>query len=177
MRQQMSSIKERFGAKLAQLGMRGLRGGDAMREPPIPPDPPVPVSEEEVVAFESMLGARLPDDYRQFLREIGAAGLSETCVRPIQIREDYGDVEVFEVFYGGKEEKFYDVWRNRDAFRGRIPENMTPIAAEAGGGQFCIVVNGPGYGKIYFYCRDDGKLYLTADSFDDFLNRLEPNPY
>jgi hypothetical protein len=177
MRQQMSSIKERFGAKLGRLGMQGLRGGDVMREPPIPPDPPVPVSEEEVVAFEAMLGERLPDDYRQFLLEIGGTGFNLASVRPIQIREDFGVIEHIEVLYGSKEEEFYDIWRKRDGFRDRIPVELTPIGADGGGGQFCIAFKGPDRGKIYFYEMVGPAVTLVANSFEDFLNRLEPNPY
>ena len=166
----MISIREKFGAKLRSLPIHGFEGSSASDYGPAP----MPVCEDEIVAFEAAIGTRLPDSYRQFLLEIGSACFGATCVWPIETC--YGDREHFNTSYGGREEETNGLWWNRAMFADRITEPLIPIGGDGYGDQFCLAVTGRDCGKIFFWCMGEGKNYLAADSFDDFLNRLGPDP-
>jgi hypothetical protein len=95
-------MKEKFGAKLKSLGITGLREVPHSDERA---EFPVPVSASEVASLEKSLGIRLPEDYRQFLLEIGGILLPNAYVRPLE-----GDYLVPDVLYGGKADTPYDLW-------------------------------------------------------------------
>jgi SMI1-KNR4 cell-wall len=80
-------------------------------------------------------------------------------------------------------------------YRDRIPETMIPIADDGGGHQICLGINGKEQGKVYYwdhgnepldeddYLEEYGEprtpeaifqnVYMIAESFEDFLRRLE----
>jgi hypothetical protein len=170
----MGNLRKNFTAKLEGLTIYGFKGGDA--EVNILPRPPEPITEMEIAAFEAAIAVKLPDDHRQFLLEIGGAVFIGVYVRPIETRPDCGDLEVFEILYGGKDDTSYGLWRNRATYEDRLPETMIPIGENTFGDQFCLAIKGRERGKVFFWDHDSAKVYLTAESFEDFLNRLEPDP-
>lgn len=80
-------------------------------------------------------------------------------------------------------------------FAGRMPDSIIPIGDDGGAGQICLGVKGDEIGKVFYwdqanepldeddYEEDFGEsrppevmfqnVYQIADSFDDFLGRLE----
>jgi hypothetical protein len=70
------------------------------------------------------------------------------------------------------------------ASAGRIPKEMLPIAADAGGNLVLLAIAGPQSGKVFFWDHDiEGlvdnpsameNLSLVADSFERFCDELEP---
>lgn len=81
-----------------------------------------------------------------------------------------------------------------EALKGRMPDTMIPIADDGGGHQICLGIKGKEQGKVYYwdhhndpdeqeYLEDHGKpmpsevrfqnVYLIAESFEDFIRRLE----
>ena len=104
---------------------------------------------------------------------------------------------LFDAFYGGEKDE-RDPHSLRVRFRffsGRMPENIIPIGDDGGAGQIGLGIKGAETGKVYYwdqqnepldeedYLEDYGKprppeamfqnVYQIAESFEDFLRRLE----
>jgi len=104
---------------------------------------------------------------------------------------------LFDAFYGGgkNEQDTYSLPERWRYFLGRMPESIVPIGDDGGAGQICLGIKGSEAGKIYYwdqqnepldeatYLEDYGEarppeaifqnVYLIANSFEDFLQRLE----
>ena len=169
----MSNITETFRAKSGALGVKGLRRRED--NPNRFRDSTVPLGGSEVSEFEGMIGERFPEEYRKFLLDIGGAFL-QAWVCPIEIRQEYGDREILEILYGGKADATYDLWTVHSRYKDRLPDSVIIIGENLCGDQFCMAIKGPERGKIYFWDHETAKVYLTANSFEDFLNRLGPDP-
>ncbi|MDZ7386770.1 MAG: SMI1/KNR4 family protein [candidate division KSB1 bacterium] len=97
-------------------------------------------------------------------------------------------------FYGGKEAGTYSLAKEIAVYEGRMPDTMIPIADDGGGNQICLGIKGKERGKVYYwdhhnewdeqdYLEDYGEpmppeakfqnVYLIAESFEDFIRRLE----
>jgi hypothetical protein len=104
---------------------------------------------------------------------------------------------LFHAFYG-QERDGHDAFSLRVRtrfFSGRMPESIIPIGDDGMGGQICLGVKGAEAGRIYYwdqqrepldeqdYLADFGhprppgaafqNVHLIAESFEDFLQRLE----
>ena len=171
----MASLKESFAARLSGLQVEGFRGGDP-NDPRKPRDPPVPLTAQEVSDLEKSLGETLPEEYRRFLLNFGGAAFYAVGVRPIETREPYHDHWLLEMLFGGRDDKpSHDLWSNLAVYKDRIPGHMIPIGGNLCSDLFLLAIKGPDRGKVYFWDHGDTrKLYLTAESFDDFLDRLVP---
>ena len=113
------------------------------------------MNEKEVTYFEKQLGADLPKVYRKFLLEIGGVAIYEVGVRPIERREPFYEDWLIEILYGGADDKPYDLWSRTAVYKDRIPGRMIPIGENLFGDQFCLAIQGPDRGKIYFWSHDD----------------------
>jgi hypothetical protein len=107
------------------------------------------------------------------------------------------DKGLFDVFYGTHrdDQDPFSLWVRTDFYAGRMPDSMIPIGDDGMGNQICLGVKGNEAGKIYFwqlgneplneeqYLEDYGtarppeEMFVNvsqiAESFDDFLSRLE----
>jgi hypothetical protein len=104
---------------------------------------------------------------------------------------------LFDAFYG-RERHEHDTYSLRErtrVFSGRMPESIIPIGDDGGAGLICLGVKGAEAGKVYYwdqqnepldeedYLEDYGEprppeamfqnVHLIAESFEDFLQRLE----
>ena len=166
-------IKEKLMAKYNWLKIKGLSPKED--DPGRLRDNTLPLSETEIAEFEALVGAKLPIEYRQFLLEVGGASFNAS-IWPIEPREDYSDRELFDILFGGKGEKHYDLWSAYARHNDVVPAQMIPIGENLFGDQFCLAVKGAERGKVFFWCHDEARICLTAESFEDFLNRLGPDP-
>jgi hypothetical protein len=104
---------------------------------------------------------------------------------------------LFEAFYGAERDANdgYSLRVRTRFFSGRMPESIIPIGDDGGAGQICLGIKGSEAGKVYYwdqqyepldeddYLEDYGKprppeamfqnVHLIAESFEDFLRRLE----
>jgi hypothetical protein len=81
-----------------------------------------------------------------------------------------------ELFYGITDDNDYNLFDNYVHLKGEVPDEVIPIAEDAGGNRICIGLSGNYLDKIYFYDHEEqpGKnLYYICDGFSEFLNRLE----
>jgi hypothetical protein len=165
---------------------------------PIGSDHFIPMSEGNLALLEERLRCRFPADYRQFLMTYGVCGpkniVEFTFVNKPCCRNAKGHVAVF---YGPqtKIDEAYSLQTRIEFFSRRIPDTLIPIADTGIGNQICLGIKGNEAGKIYFwdiqneppdeedYLEDYGiprspgamfhNVHLIAESFEDFLQRLE----
>lgn len=138
-----------------------------------------PATESDVRKFESLIEARLPEDYRAFLLEHNGG---ETDPNIFFISEEQGSDILDRLLALIKEPEHSSLYWSYDCYLGRMPSNIIPIGDDPGGNNVCISVSGADYGSIYFWDHDGEpeedeqpyyeNLYLMAASFSEFLNNL-----
>jgi hypothetical protein len=161
-------------------------------------EPPVP--ESEIDAFEAELGARLPEDYRQFLRQVNGGsipGWSRYRYKGLAPDGQTRYAVVSEV--GGlRAESAYSLHANRQFYLAapgpqpewetKIPAALLWIMSDPGGNAACLGLAGPHRGKVYRWVHDeppapdvwDGEVETAANiwplaaSFADFLHGFGP---
>ena len=156
------------------------------------------VDEEELSSLETSLGAPLPRDYRLFLSEYGASMFGEYVMfQPVHrfpMTISSGGKGPFSHFYGAKSERHQRLIKKIATFQGRMPDTVIPIGDDGGGNQICLGITGNEKDKVYYwdhnnewdeedYLEDHGapmppevkfqNVYLIAESFEDFIQRLE----
>ncbi len=142
---------------------------------------PHPLSETDLASVETKIGYPLPADYREFLRDFG--GYRFWASFPLRHGpDDYeeGDVGIMFGFRMGS----YDlVGFHFDSLLNEViaPELLQLTRDEMG--SVCLFLDGPRKGKIYLWYAEEvrapydyANLYFIANSFDEFMNLLEPMP-
>jgi len=74
----------------------------------------------------------------------------------------------------------YDLARNAEAYRGRVPDDYLPIADDPAGNLFCVTLRGDDKGAIYFWDHeheredpsDRGNMYRVAGDIRELLSKL-----
>ncbi len=186
-----------YGQKIKNLGIfEGFSGGD-LNDSTVSNDPPIPLTNDEIVAIEQSLGVFLPADYVEFLTSIGGGGFigAYAGARPIQNRKGHIH-EIIDKFYGSKNERLYRLADEIMLFKDRIPAELMPIGENAFGDQFCLGIKGQERGKVYIWDHEDGRteqdyldiygakkavprewrfgnISLVAESFSEFFSKLE----
>jgi cell wall assembly regulator SMI1 len=162
-----------------------------------------PMTEEELAAIEGSLGGRLPEDFRDFMRAYGEAAFqADTWFRPARssslsptpFRESPVYEELpFSHFYGSSAGK-QSLARRITLCEGRMPDTIIPIGDDGFGNQICLGIKGNERGKVYYWDHENTwseqryrehfrrpmpleykfqNVYLVAESFADFIARLE----
>ncbi len=159
----------------------------------------LPVTEEELGSLEMTLQNRLPHDYRGFLATYGASMFAEYIdFQPVQnLPKSISDTGKGHIssFYGGAQDPYQPLEKAIATYRDRMPDSVIPIADDCGN-KICLGIKGKEQGKIYYwdhgnewdeqdYVEEHGapmppelkfqNLFLIADSFQDFVQRLEPS--
>lgn len=136
-----------------------------------------PISEEDLVAFEKLVDAELPEVYRTFLEKYNGGYVTPFYFRYIgpYSQESLGGVNYF--FGIADENERFSLQRNLKLAKGNLPERILPISNNGGGDLICISVSGLDIGKIYFWLHEwspenEENLFLIADDFDSFLKSL-----
>jgi SMI1 / KNR4 family (SUKH-1) len=151
--------------------------------------PPAP--QDQLEAFEAELGARLPDDYRQFLARTNG-GVIRGWYR-FKGRTPGGGLEYAYLHHVGgfREELHFSLGFHRGSCLN--PESVFPTALlwimdDPGGNGICIGLAGEQRGKVYFWIHDelpdpeewDGRVetasnvILLAESFTGFVAGIGP---
>lgn len=121
-------------------------------------------------------------------------------IRPLQqLPQNFSSGQVMvDALYGCKRRDHdgYSLSVRIRFFAGRMPESIIPIGDDGGWGQICLGIRGKESGKVYYWYQADEPLdeetyledyghqrppeamfqnvYQIAESFTDFLERLEP---
>lgn len=145
------------------------------------PNPYGPTSREEIANFEARRGVVLPTDYKAFLLESNG-GASRSNV--FKVPEWHGWGSTILMFYGIHEESGYSLDGECESYKERVPADLIPIAADAGGNNICLGWIGERKGKVYFWDHEDEldedgnfvtdyrNVYLVANSLQEFLDNL-----
>lgn len=171
--------------QLALLGMKPIYGKS------------IPLTLDEITRIESLVGAELPLDYKDFISTEGCTYFPdcEVEVRPIDRPPleitDTGLLEISSLLGGGK--KGHRVLLTLELLQGRMPNSFVPFADDYSGNVFCLDVQPSSNGAVYFWSslseqsREDAvphdnqvldtsllqNLTHVADSFSDFIMRLK----
>lgn len=162
--------------------MQNLRAYDVTGEGPHN------LSEDELENLEQQLGARLPADYRAFLTKYGGYAFDHLVTFPYRQPFAGGDRGVLNVFFGNLPGDSYDLLKNLNTYRNRIPSDLRPIASDPGGNIIALAIQGENKGKVYFWDHEEEEMveesktpgysnvYLVANSFDELLDSLKIEP-
>jgi len=148
---------------------------------------PAKSPEQQIAAVESLIGRPLPESYRQMLLTFKTAfyfteNVGFTPIEPSPWAGEDGTLDIVE-FYGPKRGDS-GLAKAVKTFREQMPEAVIPIADSSGGNQICLGIEGEVQGKVFFWDHegesDDSQsfddLTLVAESFEDFIERLEVLP-
>lgn len=137
-----------------------------------------PLADEDIAELEKKLEVTLPEDYKVFLKQ-NNGGRPHPSYFPI-IGFDKNPIGTIQVFFridGPIKSSKLD-W-NYQTFRGRIPDNLFPIACEDGGSLICISLTGSDKGAVYYwnYYGESqppsyDNVYQIAGTFQDFLKSI-----
>lgn len=158
---------------------------------------PIPATDLDIDAVERKIGAALPPDYREFLRNYGLISFISVMV-PVQAtgapwaQNPPGEWMGVGVLYSATPDDAYGLLENYftyQEFEQRMPPELLPIADVGDGSQMCMAVadNPEGhvsYGAIYFWDRSGGtptipysedysNVHFIAASFDEFMHLLQ----
>jgi len=136
------------------------------------------LSDREIAAFERRLDARLPHDYRVFLREFNG-GIPDACY--FSALHDRLLVQSFSRLAPGRRDDLETITRS---FEGRIPSSFLPIALDPQGSMFLLSLREGTRGRVYFWDQERepedptdelasfSNVYEIAPSFTDFFGAL-----
>lgn len=129
-----------------------------------------PVSEGDLENFEKSIKPPnfLPPDYRRFLRKYNGGSfiecvIMETPVGPVVVAQFYSLLE-------GDEYYIVRAWNN---LSGYISEGFLPIAVDPGGSYFVIDLTPSRNGVVDFWDHENQKFTFIADSFSEFIGKME----
>lgn len=135
-------------------------------------------TEARVGAFEAQIGARLPEDYRQFLLRYNGGKPLPSGFRLALRTGPYTDSMVHALYslYDGE----FDNLEDRVRWQ-RLPPGVIKIGCDPGGNGICLVLTGERRGQIWFrdhereaHPPDWSNMDFVAPSFDAFMRGLTP---
>lgn len=156
-----------------------------------------PANEKQLLQMETLIGAKLPQDYREFLlKNNGATPKTD---------ENEFDYVGFPIEWSGQSwadryraamlDALYSLDRNAplpwwDAYEDfsksqRIPHDTIPIGLDPGSNQILLGISGANRGKVFFWAMDQAPIDddaqathdnvgLIANSFNEFVKNLRP---
>ncbi|MEO8361909.1 MAG: SMI1/KNR4 family protein [Vicinamibacteria bacterium] len=148
--------------------------------------------EDRVHRFEELIGATLPGDYRRFLIACngGYLGGSLWYTRP-GLSGRHAHVGINHIG-GFRDESHFSLESARASYQDpeelRIPLELLWIMDDPFGNAFCLGIEGPSRGRVYFWDHEEepdpdewdgsvenaGNLLRLADSFEAFVEGLRP---
>jgi hypothetical protein len=142
------------------------------------PGPP-PDGERAIERVEqALIGDRLPDPYRRFLLTHNGGTPDPAGFVYADESGPYTDSEVAR--FMGIGDTNYDLEEWSEIYRGRMPEELLPIAVDPGGNVICLAIAGANRGAVYFWDHEAesdpptwSNVHRLADSFDAFLANLQ----
>ena len=133
-------------------------------------------------AFCGLYQLEFPNAFVEYLQAHNDAQLEVNIL-------DLGENECcVRYFYGTSLEFYSDIRMIYEAYQGRIPKELVPIADPDFGNLICMSLDKAAYGKIYFWDHetmdaDDADIPTIADlkeiapSFDALLARIKESSY
>ena len=133
---------------------------------------------EDILALESRLEIKLPDDYKKFLL-VHNGGKPEPSTVNIQGWKNNPSHKIQVFFRIGGKIKSSEIDWNYEVTRGRVPRELLPIASTGTGDLFCISLSGSNRNCVYIWDLQDERtkptyenIYSVAKNFREFLNGI-----
>lgn len=145
------------------------------------------VTEADVRNVEQLIGARLPEDYREFLLRYGSdhAYFNQTVAISHPAHPDgFFGIDHFLGAVPRENSYCYDLLARYAEDRSILPDGVLTIADDGGGNFICLAVSGENRGRIYYWDHEEAEqgivptyqfLQPLADSFDEFLGKFSPH--
>ena len=122
-------------------------------------------------AFCRLYQLEFPNAFVEYLQAHNDAQLEVNIL-------DLGDNECcVRYFYGTSLEVYSDIHMIYEAYQGRIPTGLVPIADPDFGNLICMSLDQATYSKIYFWDHEIADLKEIAPSFDALLAKIKESPY
>jgi hypothetical protein len=150
-----------------------------------------PVNAEVLAQFENKIGARCPEDYRQFLLTLDGGSTEPKKGTSLSIRGKAPRSREILEFFCVKDRIGHTIDNALDGydFNVRVPNLIIPIGRFIGDYMPCISLRTKDYGHIYVwgpmslwedeaeeYEQSEDDLFFLANSFNEFLDMLKPLP-
>ena len=150
-----------------------------------------PPSEAQIVGLESLIGASLPEDYKDFLR-VHNGGHPEPDAFLFSNDFGEGEEDVVECFFPLRDADCQEVddtvdglpdwpvhcaWEDlqqdlRDLYECELEHQILPIGADGSGNYIAIVLDSDQAGAIVFFEHEMATVSPLAPSFASFLSGL-----
>ncbi len=141
-----------------------------------------PLSESDIVRFESHLDITLPEEYRNFLlQHNGGEPEPDEFVVPGWSGESSAISRFFSIVDNSESGLTHEI----TTYRNRIPDSIIPIGVDPGDNLICIGVGEQNRGVIFFWDHDDelddngtsrmdfSNVYTIAGNLEEFLENLK----
>lgn len=146
-------------------------------------EPNPQITEADVRRFESKHDIVLPECYRQFLLQYNG-GRPQPTDFPIRGFANNPFGAVHEMFGISLKNSVYDLDSVLTELEGTVPHGLVPIGCTEGDDFVCLDLRQRGEPVVYWDRRPfwgnniwkEEYLYPIADSFGDFLEKLEDSP-
>jgi cell wall assembly regulator SMI1 len=123
-----------------------------------------PINAKQLDDLESILGLKLPQDYRQHLLQHNGGQCSPNGFTFLEKeKQSESCIDWFLAIYDGKYDnlhKYIDIYKIDEK---RLPTHIVPIAHDPGGNLICISCGSGDYGAVYFWDHEKEVDYSTAD--------------
>jgi cell wall assembly regulator SMI1 len=143
-----------------------------------------PTTRAAIEDFERTRGLTLPRPFKEFLHATNGGSPKDPAF-PIRGRT-LNPIGIVQAFAGiGVKEPTNELAYAYDLYEGGFPHGIVPIASNGGGDYVCLDLR-KGQERVAFWDKRhfwgtgewrEVDLYHVADSFDEFLASLRPNPY
>jgi len=149
----------------------------------IDPNPYGETSLDALEAFEKEVGAKLPDEYREYLLLYNGARFEH---KTFDIKGDAENITDVQVMYGiANEPEWFSIQDSNSYLYDIdvIKKGYLSIGSDAFGNQILIKLKWPNRGAIYFwdhekpFWRFKSVLLKQADNFVEFVDNLYTHPY
>lgn len=152
------------------------------------------INNNDIESIEKLKHCILPADYKEFLlKHNGGSPNFDAFEIKNYFPDGRSSIDSIDYFFGICHDKqsvmrSYDIFDKTKCYKGRITEELLPIACDPFGNRICIGIKDQYYGKIYFWDHENEagarnpfdntikpwwkNITLIADSFTDLLNNL-----
>jgi len=147
-----------------------------------------PTDPKAIAKLEKKLGARFPEDYRQFLLAMDGGVAEDYRGLLVSVREQPKMQDILE-FYTVSQDQGHDILGELVGydFNQRVPDFIIPIGRFIGDYMLCISLRKEDYGRMYIWAprelwntedevliKFERDLFFLANSFNEFLDKLQP---
>ncbi|HEX3624544.1 MAG TPA: SMI1/KNR4 family protein [Verrucomicrobiae bacterium] len=136
-------------------------------------------TDQEIVALESCINGRLPNDYKDFLKQDNG-GRPKPNKFEFATRSGKTEESTVHYFFALWDQRVGNLKKNFERYRRRLPSGFLPIGLDPFGNVIAIHIFGEKSGKIYFWDHEKesdlpslNNMFLIANSFDEFVQHLK----